>query len=49
MHDWWQSDVDVQLSLQWLKSDSKLLDMNIDNPTPHLSMYQSGAGICFYW
>jgi hypothetical protein len=36
IHDWWQSDVDVQLSLQWLTNDYKSFDMNINklNPPP---------------
>ncbi len=36
-----KSDMDVQLSLQWLKNDYKSFDMNINNftPTPHICMY----------
>jgi len=45
IHDWWQSDMDIQLALQWLKNDYNSFDMNIDNPTPptylhtHLFIY----------
>jgi hypothetical protein len=31
--------MDVQLSLQWLKTDYKSFDMNLNKPTLHLHIY----------